>query len=66
MATTYEAIATVEVGSGGAATIAFTSIPGTYTDLKLVASTRDTNGTSTMVYSYNFKWFYNFYISTKP
>ena len=45
MATTYEAIATVEVGSGGAANIEFTSIPATYTDLKLVASTRDTNGT---------------------
>jgi hypothetical protein len=27
MATTYEAIATVEVGSGGAANIEFTSIP---------------------------------------
>jgi hypothetical protein len=33
MATTYEAIATVEVGSGGAANIEFTSIPATYTDL---------------------------------
>jgi hypothetical protein len=33
MATTYEAIATVEVGSGGAADIEFTSIPQTYTDL---------------------------------
>jgi hypothetical protein len=33
MANTYEAIATVEVGSGGAANIEFTSIPGTYTDL---------------------------------
>jgi hypothetical protein len=30
---TYEAIETVEVGSGGAAEIEFTSIPGTYTDL---------------------------------
>jgi hypothetical protein len=33
MANTYEAIATVTVGSGGAANIEFTSIPGTYTDL---------------------------------
>ena len=41
MATTYKAIATVTVGSGGAANIEFTSIPGTYTDLKLVCSTRD-------------------------
>ena len=41
MANTYFPIATVSVGSGGAATIAFTSIPATYTDLKLVYSTRD-------------------------
>ena len=40
MATTYEAIATVEVGSGGAANIEFTSIPGTYTDLYILLSTR--------------------------
>jgi hypothetical protein len=33
MANTYEAIATVTVGSGGAADIEFTSIPATYTDL---------------------------------
>ena len=33
MANTYVAIATVTVGSGGASTIDFTSIPGTYTDL---------------------------------
>jgi hypothetical protein len=40
MATTYEAIATVTVGSGGAATIEFTSIPATYTDLVLKLSGR--------------------------
>jgi hypothetical protein len=40
MATTYEAIATVTVGSGGAATIEFTSIPGTYTDLVIKLSSR--------------------------
>lgn len=40
MANTYEAIATVTVGSGGAASIEFTSIPGTYTDLYLVVSAR--------------------------
>jgi len=33
-------IATVEVGSGGAATIDFTSIPSTYTDLMVVYSLR--------------------------
>ena len=40
MATTYEAIATVTVGSGGAANIEFTSIPATYTDLLLKISLR--------------------------
>lgn len=39
---TYIQIATVTVGSGGAATMAFSSIPTTYTDLKLVASSRTT------------------------
>jgi len=43
MANTYEAIATVTVGSGGAANIEFTSIPGTYTDLVLKTSLRSTN-----------------------
>lgn len=41
MATTYEAIATVTVGSGGAADITFSSIPATYTDLVLLCSIRD-------------------------
>jgi hypothetical protein len=36
----YEAIATVEVGSGGAADIEFTSIPATYTDLVVKLSVR--------------------------
>jgi hypothetical protein len=40
MANTYEAIATVTVGSGGAATMAFSSIPATYTDLLLKVSGR--------------------------
>ena len=40
MATTYEAIATVTVGSGGAANITFSSIPATYTDLVLKISGR--------------------------
>ena len=44
MAITYEAIATVTVGSGGAANITFSSIPGTYTDLQLLISTRDADG----------------------
>jgi hypothetical protein len=37
-------IATVTVGSGGAASIDFTSIPGTMTDLMVVVSTRASDG----------------------
>ena len=37
---TYTLISSVTVGSGGAANIEFTSIPQTYTDLKLVISHR--------------------------
>ena len=40
MPTTYKAIATVTVGSGGAATITFSSIPATYTDLCVLLSVR--------------------------
>jgi len=40
MANTYTLIASSTVGSGGAATIYFTSIPATYTDLKVVVSAR--------------------------
>jgi hypothetical protein len=39
----YNLIATTTVGSGGAATIDFTSIPQTYTDLRIVLSARTTN-----------------------
>ena len=67
MANTFELIASTTVGSGGAATIDFTSISSSYTDLCLVASTRDTqagadsgsfkvtfNGSSTAAYSNRF------------
>lgn len=40
MANTYIALATVTVGSGGAANIEFTSIPQTYTDLVVKVSGR--------------------------
>jgi len=40
MATTFTLISTITVGSGGAATISFTSIPSTYTDLCLKVSAR--------------------------
>lgn len=65
MANTYVAIATTTVGAGGAANIEFTSIPGTYTDLLVKYSLRETgysgvtydwlkfrfNGSSSAVYS---------------
>jgi hypothetical protein len=40
MPNTYTLIQSVTVGSGGAASIEFGSIPQTYTDLKVVCSTR--------------------------
>lgn len=40
MAKTHDLISSVTVGSGGAATISFTSIPQTYTDLILELSSR--------------------------
>lgn len=43
MANTFVAIATTTVGSGGASTIEFTSIPGTYTDLAIKTSLRVSN-----------------------
>ena len=38
-----ELISTITVGSGGASTIEFTSIPATYTDLQLVLSARQSS-----------------------
>jgi hypothetical protein len=40
MANTHQLIQTITVGSGGSASISFTSIPQTYTDLKIVLSGR--------------------------
>jgi hypothetical protein len=45
MATTYTLIASVTVGSGGAADIEFTSIPATYTDLVVHCSLRGDDAT---------------------
>jgi len=42
MANTFKKIQTITVGAGGAASIDFTSIPQTYTDLKIVLSARHT------------------------
>lgn len=47
---TYRLIETATVGSGGAASIAFTSIPQTYTDLMMVMSIR-TNRASVADYA---------------
>lgn len=47
MAITYTAIATTTVGSGGAANITFSSIPGTYTDLVVKLSVRGDNNVTT-------------------
>lgn len=44
MPNTFIKIASVTVGSGGAANIDFQNIPATYTDLKVVASIRLTSG----------------------
>lgn len=41
-ANSYESIATVTVGSGGAANVEFTSIPGTFTHLQIRGITRGT------------------------
>jgi hypothetical protein len=46
MPLTYIKIASVTVGSGGAANIDFTSIPSTYTDLMIVHSMRGANAST--------------------
>lgn len=56
MANTYKALSTVTVGAGGAATISFTNIPQTYTDLVLKVSPRNTGsgaGDSTFLVELN-------------
>ena len=69
MALTYVAIATVTVGSGGAASIDFSSIPNTFTDLILLVSHRTTQAvgatSSALDYRFNgstsnraYRWLY--------
>jgi hypothetical protein len=53
MPVTYKKIASVTVGSGGAANIEFTSIPGTYTDLVIKWSLITTSGTNNCSISFN-------------
>ena len=42
----YESIATVSVGSGGAANVEFTSIPATYSHLQIRGMAKDSNSTT--------------------
>ena len=54
--TSYESIATVTVGSGGSATVTFSSIPATYTHLQLrgiARSTQASAGNSVIMYINN-------------
>ena len=44
MANTFELISSVTVGSGGAATITFSSIPSTFTDLCMKVSAKNLSG----------------------
>ena len=53
MANTYIAIATVTVGSGGAANITFSSIPQTYNDLKLIFSLREAASNGVVKVTFN-------------
>jgi len=53
MANTFVALATVTVGSGGAANMEFTSIPATYTDLCLLVSTRSSTAEDSFGLQFN-------------
>jgi hypothetical protein len=74
MANTYTKIASSTVGSGGASTIDFTSIPATYTDLKVCISGRTTQASNIRDYflirfnsstsGYNRIWLYGYDSST--
>lgn len=54
MANTFELISSVTVGAGGAASIVFSSIPGTYTDLIMKASLRDSKASIAENMDFNF------------
>jgi len=53
MPDTFIKIASVTVGAGGAATMAFSSIPATYTDLVLMTSNRLTGSNPTVNLQFN-------------
>lgn len=50
---TYKFIGSVTVGSGGASSMAFSSIPGTYTDLEVLVSGRTTGGGNGLDITFN-------------
>lgn len=52
MATTYEPIATTTLGSA-AANIDFTSIPATFTDIKIILSGTNVAGNQDIIYQFN-------------
>jgi len=51
--TSFESIATTTVGSGGVASISFTSIPSTYTHLQIRAIGRSSNTVEDSLYRFN-------------
>ena len=53
MANTYVKIASTTVGSGGVASVTFSSIPATYTDLLVKASARQGSGGTEMQLTFN-------------
>jgi hypothetical protein len=53
MPNTYEVIASVTVGSGGAANITFSSIPQTFTDLLIKSSSRSSGAANSIILSFN-------------
>ena len=52
IASSYESIQTITVGSGGSASIEFTSIPSTYTHLQIRSIARSTNGSTNGISTY--------------
>ena len=53
MAITYVLIASNTVGAGGVSSVTFSSIPSTYTDLKIVMSVRDTGSGTNFNLTFN-------------
>ncbi len=51
--TDYESIATTTVGSGGAASVTFSSIPGTYTHLQIRAILKNTSSSNFAAMRFN-------------